>query len=232
MRKGISPFISYLLYVGVGLAVVSIVATVGMNTVNSLQDTSSIDSMRSSLQSVGETIDAVARGGRGTQMPIEFQIRRGSLEYENQSLLYRIITPADIISAGTRQDFGNIGIASNADVQLFEGTYNGTACYRLRNEHLETCIKKQATFQNGSVQEMFMFMDGTEIDRDEDPSINISINGDDAYTHGMIRTRPVQTGMTLEDAAVLIDVKPDDRPGYTIRYSVRSGADFYQLQVE
>jgi len=230
MRKGISPLISYLLYVGAGLVVVSIVATVGTGTIDTMRDSAEVEQMQTDLAGLSGLVDTVASSGQGTQLTRQLSLRRGSLHYENQSLVYEIRTPAEIVSSGTRQDFGRVGIASNAAATLAESTYQGTDCYRLENQYLETCIRELDEYTNTDFQDLFLYLEGTNMDTVVEPNMTVQVDGQDQDLQ--IWTRPAQIGRFLGEAVVRIQVKPDTQPAYTMLVKLRTGADFLTFEYQ
>lgn len=232
MQKGISPMISYLLYVGVGLSVVAIVATFGTSTLNAMRDSATIDQMQSELSGVAGMVDTVASGGRGTRLTTTIQIDRGSISYRNQSLVYELRTPAQIISTGTRQTMGPIAMTANAGTSLVEDTYKGNDCYRLENEHTETCIRKIDAFQEMDVKDVILYLENEDTTTTLEPDIDAVLNGINATSSGQVRTRISEQSQFLGTGVVRIMVNPNNEPAYELVVRLRTGADFLLLSVE
>lgn len=232
MSKGISPFISYLLYVGVGLVVVSIVATTGTATIDAMRDSAAIEQMRTEMSELSGLVDSVAASGQGTQMTTNIGVDRGSMRYVNQTLLYEIQTPAQIISPGTRQSFGQVAMTANAGVSLTEATYNGQDCYKLDNDYLETCIRKIDDIEQHSLSDMILYLDAVDVDGQTHPSIDTILDGTDTTSDGKIKTQISEQNQFLGTGTVRILVKPQNNPGYTVAVSLRTGADFLQVTIE
>lgn len=231
-QKGISPMISYLLYVGVGLTVVAIVGSVGTSTVDTMRDSASIEQMQSELSGLGGMIESIVGGGRGTRLSTDFQIQRGSLEYRNQSLFYEIQTPAQIISAGTRQQLGQIAMTANAGTALVEDEYNGQDCYRLENDYTETCIQKIDSFQEMDVEDVLLYLENKETGSSLEPDIDAVLDATEATSSGQVKTRITEQSQFLGTGRVWVMVKPDNHPAYELKISLRTGADFLTVSVE
>lgn len=231
-RVGISPMISYVLYVGVGIAVVAIVATMGVPTITQMQETASVDSMQTEMRSLASMIDAVATDGRNAQRSMTLQIDRGSVRFENESLIYELRTGAQLVTPGTSDQSGQVTFSANSDVELVKTQHNGVPCYRLSNDHIETCIRSYDAFTDARVSEMMLYLDGDGMQRATAPGLNVSIDDDPGYHSGKIRTVAEQRGTTMTDGTVNIQVKPPDRPSYTIAVTLRSGADFFLIEIE
>jgi len=232
MRKGVSPLISYLLYVGAGLVVVSIVASVGTSTIDTMRDSAAIEQMRNEFSGLSGIIDNVAASGRGTQMTTNIQLDRGSIEYQNQSLFYEIRTPAQIIATGTRQSFGQVAMTANAGTSLVESTYNGEDCYKLENEYTATCIKNVDEFTSMNVSDVILYLENVDVDTVLEPEIDTVLDANDATAEGQVKTVITEQSQFLGTGQVRVLVKPADSPGYTLIISLRTGADFLEVTVE
>jgi hypothetical protein len=139
MRSGISSLISYALYVGIGLSVVTIALQAAMPAIESMRDSAAIDSRIDSFQSLGDKIDTLAQQAENSQTTHQIQVNRGEVRVANSSVIYSIETESGAISAGSNRSIGRIvleGEYLNNETQLKRVTvtldYSDSDTVRLR----------------------------------------------------------------------------------------------------
>ena len=235
-KIGISPIISFVMILAVAFTAVSILSTFGFSQVEQLRDTASIESMTSNLNQVGAEILNTAALAENTQTTVRMQIDRGSLRYNNESLIYEIRTQSSIISSGTRRKAGNVFISADAQASLEKTTVSGTTCYRLENDHVSACINAYGgdpdTFTSGSLTNLTLSLDNNYAGRTYDPTTRIRLNDDTAYNSGDITVDPGPTGNYLGEAAVTVYVNPSNRPAYELAISLSTGSDYLQFDIQ
>lgn len=235
MRKGVSPLISYALYVGIGLSAVVLALQTAIPFVENARDTSSIQNMQSELSQLEQEISSIARQGRGAQTVHDLNINRGELAIENQSIVYSIQSNSDIISAGSKRRIGRLILSANAEASLTETTYNGNECYRMQNEYIDACIHKfgdEDSFESASLDDAIEYITNTQQDITIEPTIRSMIDSDPAYNSGQIKTVAINEGQDLGEAQISLLVKAPDRPKYTVTITLRSSADFLIVEME
>lgn len=234
--KGVSPIISFVAVLAVAFTAVSIMSTFGLSQVETLRDTAAIEAMTSTMDEVATEIDTTAALAEDSQSTISIQVDRGSVRYENQSLLYEIRTNSGIISSGVRQQTGNIFLSADARTSLTEDTVDGTQCYRVKNDHISACINAyggdEDTFTSGSLDSLILEMenrnDGTTID----PTTGVRLNQDTAYNSGEITVVPERTGEYLGEGTVTLYVNPSNRPAYEMDVTLSTGSDFLEMDIQ
>lgn len=236
MRKsGVSPIIAFVSVLAVAFTAVSILSTFGLSQVEQLRDTAAIEEMTTELQQIGDEIDSTAALAEDTQTTVSLQIDRGSLRYEDQALIFEVLTQSGIVAAGSRQQNGNVFLSADARSSLQTDTVDGQDCYRLENEHVSACINAyggdQNSFTSGSLNDLILEMDNRHDGRTYEPTIQLRLNDDQAYTDGMINVVPDRVGPYLGEASLTIYVNPTDRPVYELSISLPSGADFLQTEI-
>lgn len=230
-----SALISYALYVGIGMSAISIAITTATPYIEDARDTASVQDKMESLATLEDQIDQVATMAEGTQTTSTLQISRGRLVREGDRLIYRLQTESGIITSGSRQDLGAITLSANARASLTETTYNGTDCYRLANDHIETCIREHGTttgFEDGDLQDLILYIENRRQNHTLEPRLDLMVDETDTATTGDLRTVPITEGTNLGTAHLSILIAPDDRPTYTVHIKLRSGSDFVQVSVE
>lgn len=144
MQQGISPLLSYLIMIGIGLSTISIVVAVGLPVLNTYQETASIDQAIQTLTAVDDRIDSVVYGGRGTTRSASLDVDQGGyvLDEDKNEIRFEISSKSNIIATQASRDIGPVNLAANADVLVEERILNGTACYWMENKYLEACVRK------------------------------------------------------------------------------------------
>ncbi|MDY6770803.1 MAG: hypothetical protein SV186_02470 [Candidatus Nanohaloarchaea archaeon] len=232
--KGQSVLLSYAIYIGLGLSAVYIVVSSGVPILEDMQDTAAIQSQVDQLSSLADKIQRVSRQTTGAQKRVRVQIDRGSLFIENESIVYEIKTGSGIITAGSKRRFGNVVLSANAQTSVMKTTYNGTECYRMANQYIETCVKAfgtETSFEQGYLNETVLYLENHRINKTLHPDLSLAINGNSSIDAGRISARPVATGQYLGQGRLLLFVDPDGRPTYTVAVQLRSGSDFLQIEV-
>jgi hypothetical protein len=230
-----SALISYALYIGIGMSAISIALTTATPYIEDARDTAAIQDQMQSLSTLEDRIGQVAQMAEGTQTTATLQIRRGRLVLKDDSLIYRIETESGIVTAGSRQDLGSITLSANARASLTETTYNGTGCYLLANDHIETCIRKVGTttsFADGDLQDLILYIENRRQNHTIEPRLDLMVDETDTTATGDLRTVPVTEGQNLGTAHLSILVAPDDRPTYTVHINLQSGSDFLEVSTE
>lgn len=233
-RKGVSPLISYAMYIGIGIAAVIIAINTAQPYLTELEDTAEIQNQIQSLSTLSDQIERTAQMGSGAQTVHNIQIQRGELFIDDQSVIYELQTDSGIISSGTRREIGNVILSANAEASLTETTYDGTECYKLENRYIETCIATKATsnsFEQADFKDLLLYIRNKQQNETIEPDINVLIDGND-ITNADIRTTPVTKGDYLGTAHLAILVSPPNNPTYTVNIKLKSGSDFLQINTQ
>lgn len=235
IRKGVSPLISYALYVGIGLSAVVLALQTAMPFIENARDTSSIQNMMNELSEMEQEISSIARQGRGAQTVHDLRISRGELSIDNQSIIYSIESRSDIISAGSKRQIGRLILSANAEASLTETTYDGNDCYLMENEYVEACIRKfgsSNSFESASLDQTIEYVKNKNQNVTMEPTIQALIDDDPGYNSGQIKTIAIEEGQNLGEAQVALLVKPPNRPKYIVNIRLRSSSDFLIVEME
>ncbi|MDY6778933.1 MAG: hypothetical protein SVU32_09790, partial [Candidatus Nanohaloarchaea archaeon] len=196
-RKGVSPLLSYVMYVAIGISAVTLAYTAGQPIVEQMQETAAIQQKMDTLSRVDSSIQSVAEHARGTQTTFTVSIRQGQLVTGNESLTYRIQSGSGIISAGSMRQIGsNLVLSANAQATVVD-TYQGTPCIKMSNEYVELCVKQLGSFTDTSLQNLVLYIENTRTEVRIEPDLQAAIDTDTSYTSGAIRTRALNYGKHL-----------------------------------
>jgi len=234
-RKAMSALIAYALYIGIGMSAISIALSTATPYIEDARDTAAIQDQQQTLAGLNSQIRRVSTMAAGTQTTHTLEIRRGSLVRDNDRLIYSIETESGIITAGSRQDLGDVILSSNARASLTRTIYNGIDCYRLANDHIETCIRTAGTddgFEDSSLQDLILYIENKRQNHTLQPRLDLMVDATETAATGRLRTVPIKEGQGLGTAHLSILVAPDDRPTYTVHIKLRSGSDFLAVSTE
>lgn len=233
-RKAVSALVSYALYIGIGMSAISLALTTATPYIEDARDTASVQNQMETFTALADRIEEVAQMAEGSQTTQTLQVDRGQVLLEDDALIYQLQTGSGIISAGSRQDLGAITLSANARASLTETRYNGTECYRLENDHIETCITATGTengFEQGSLEDIMLYLHNKRQNETLSPRLDLMLDTPTTAT-GRIYTTPITQGKRLGTAHLAVLVSPDDRPTYTAHIKLRSGSDYLQVSVE
>ena len=121
-KKG-EIWVSAVMYVLVGVIVLTIVIEAGIPFIMGLQERSSVNRARSSFSSLDQQIQAVAREGQGSQRVMPLEVSEGTIRVEDDKLRWKIETKSKVLEPRTRVELGNLVIASDVDVSAAD--YSG-----------------------------------------------------------------------------------------------------------
>ncbi|MDY6777382.1 MAG: hypothetical protein SVU32_01840, partial [Candidatus Nanohaloarchaea archaeon] len=108
--KGVSTLISYVLVIGIIIAGIVAVLSIGRPVLQESRDAASIDQARTTLLGLDDAIRGIASQGRFSRTVYSFSFRQGvyHLNPESDAIIYRIRTTAGIISSNASRQFGNL----------------------------------------------------------------------------------------------------------------------------
>lgn len=101
-------WISAVIYMGVGIAILSIVLAIGIPVINRIKDKNTAIETEELMLSLDEKIRAVYNEGPGSRRPFKFDLNKGSLEIDAQ---------VDII----KWNFDTSVLLSEPDVEIRQG---------------------------------------------------------------------------------------------------------------
>jgi hypothetical protein len=229
--KGVSPLLAGVMYVGIALAAITIIVTVGNPLVKNIQDAIAIDSAQDMLATLDRTVREVAAEGRGSTrvVPIEFSRGKLTVDEDSNQIFYELDTEADVISPGTRREIGNIFIASNTDVNV---TSNSTHII-MENTHIRALFNKTGSETNFTGINLSRIITGVRFnlgereEADFNGSVEILIDNNATKSAGTGYTTAVEEGANLAKGTVRAYVD-NAYLSYTVEISL-TGGDFLEI---
>lgn len=246
MSKGISEIASAALYIGVSIAAISTAISIGAPALEDMRDAEAVRNMQSFMSQLDATVQEVVAEGEGSTRTIDISMDRGRLEYdeETNSLIYELETNADIISPQTSRRSGNIVLASNANVDVYNVTeggenapsdYQGPDCYMMENQHVQACVKQvgsQNDLQPINSSDIMTYYRFKEEDRRLEGNMTVQLDEQFNSSYGSGYTVPETTGSFIGTGRLRARINSEYGYSYDIIFQLPSGADFLQIDVQ
>ncbi len=243
MSKGASEITTAALYVGITITAIGTALTVGVPTLENMQDAAAISNAESVMEAVDSNVQEVISEGEGSTRTVDIDIDRGELFFDERrnSLVYELETGAEVISPQTSTRDGDIVLSSNAQVKVneTEKEIDGemVECYLMENRRVSVCIEKvdEPTFMdNSELLLSYKFIDDGE-EQELDGELAVEVNEKEDTREGDITTEVEETGEFIGTGEVVATVQATDGGsdfGYDIIYRLPTGADFLQVDVQ
>ncbi len=116
LQKKAAIWISAVIYVLIGVVVLTIVIEAGVPMIKGLQERSNVNLARNTFTALDQQIQDVAKEGQGSQRVIPLEVSDGTVKVEDGKLRWKIETNSKILEPHTRVELGNLVIASDVDV--------------------------------------------------------------------------------------------------------------------
>lgn len=232
-RKGIEPLLAGALYIGIAIAAVTAVISIGMPAIEKMTDVAAIDQAKDALTNMDRIIRQVAAEGFGSTRIVPLEIRKGDVVVNpaQDIMYYELETLAEVISPRTKSIIGNLIFSSNALVTVSE---NSTAI-TIENEHLDLIINK---FNSNStswqiINASRLVQSAYLIDEDKylPGAVNILVDNDPNMESGPGYVYAEETGTNLPRGRAIAHINVT-RADYDVWLTLESGADFFAVEVK
>ncbi len=139
-RKGITPLISAVIYIGIMTAVITLIMTIVTPTLQKMEDRAAFSQAKNIMTSLDSIIREVASEGQGSMRIFPLQLKKGELliDGKDNKITYFLETKALIITPNTMRKIGDLEFGSNMDVDVID---NGNTI-TMKNSYLEINISK------------------------------------------------------------------------------------------
>lgn len=114
-KKG-AIWVSAVIYVLIGVIVLTVVIEAGIPMIEGLQERSNVNRARNSFSALDQQIQDIAKEGQGSQRIVPLDVSDGTVKVEDNKLRWKIETSSKVLEPRTRVEFGNLVIASDVDV--------------------------------------------------------------------------------------------------------------------
>jgi hypothetical protein len=149
--KALSVLMSYIIYIGIAMLVISIVLPSSFKILNNIKDSNSIENAKKILIELDSAIKSAALNQGYNEVRVNFE--RGEIRYfeDNNEIAYLLKTDFPGIGAQSLQRIGILTISGNQDVDNYITQVKGRDCYALENSYIFLCILK---VENKSISEL------------------------------------------------------------------------------
>jgi len=116
-KKGISVWVSAILYFGIGIVILTIMLTAGMPVINKMRDKNVAIQTKEVFHELDSTIREVAKEGPGSQRVTNLEIKKGKLNINdvNELIIWGFETSALLSEPGVKAKEGSIELFTDAD---------------------------------------------------------------------------------------------------------------------
>lgn len=113
-RSGVSALISYVLYIGAGLAAIGLIVTMTTPVITTLQDAQAYDQMLNELQQLDETIQDVASQGPRSTVEVTLHPGPGRVSVQGEAISWTLTTAAQPVQPGRTEQLGAVNVTATA----------------------------------------------------------------------------------------------------------------------
>ncbi|MBI2142813.1 hypothetical protein HYU20_00535 [Candidatus Woesearchaeota archaeon] len=228
-KKG-AIWVSAVIYVLVGVVVLTIVIEAGIPLINKLQERSDVNRARNTFTSIDQQIQEVAKEGQGSQRVVPLEVSEGTVRVEDNKLRWKIETTSKIIEPKTRVELGNLVIASDVDVSAAEHP----SSFIIQNSKILVNFTKfgsqsnQTTVNTSALVNYITFKDTGS---STTGTFTFFINQNASSTNGTGYSELLQSGTGLASATLKTHVNSTIYD-YDLLLSIDSKADFLRATIE
>ncbi len=228
-KKG-EIWVSAVIYVLVGVVVLTIVIQAGVPLVNKLQERSNVNRARSAFTALDQQIQEIAKEGQGSQRVVPLEVSEGTVKVEDNRLRWKIETTSKIIEPKTRVELGNLVIASDVDVSAAEHS----SSFVIQNSRILVNFTKfgsqsaQVTVNTSALINYVTFKD---TGASTAGTFTFFINQNASTTNGTGYNELLQSGTGLASATLKTHVNSTIYD-YDLLLSLDSKADFLRATIE
>lgn len=236
MKKGLSPIITSVIYIGIVLSGITLVVTTGMPALQKMQDASAIDQARGAFSNLNQIVQEVSSEGEGSQRKVSLSLSGGKLHLDDDKLFWSIETGADIIDPRTKITRNNVFLACSANTDVYKETLDGKDYWVLENSYLKVWIRDFGSSNNrvsinttNLVYKIYNKKEGFNL---TDYSLNMKIDDEISSSGGKGYTT-AETGTDLGSGKVeAYFYNTDIGMDYKLEFVLESSADFLTLNTE
>lgn len=234
--KGMSILAGVIFLAFTAIAVI-LVYEMGMPVVERMQSSAVIDRMRTTFATLDEVIQEVAAEGKGSKRTANIRVDMGKITINDTEdvIKWDIDTTATIVSPRTKQEWGNVIIGSNLDVNASEGSFLDDNAYVLENKHLRVFINRTGSSSSyADLDTSRLLLAIYQKDTGEwisNPGfLDITIDYNSLSRTGSGYTALEESGAFLPYGQVNCYIESNYGLNYYIYFVLESGADFIQVK--
>ncbi len=228
-RKG-EIWVSAVIYVLVGVIVLTIVIQAGIPLIKKLQERNSVNQARNTFTALDQQIQEIAKEGQGSQRVVPLDISEGTVKVEDSKLRWKIETSSKIIEPKTRVELGNLIIASDVDVSAVDYP----SSYIIQNSRVLVNFTKFGSQSNQTTvntSALINYVTFKDTGASTAGTFTFFINQDPSTTNGTGYNELLQSGTGLASVTLTTHVNSTIYD-YDLLLSLDSKADFLRATIE
>jgi hypothetical protein len=226
-KKG-DIWISAVLYVMIAVAVTVIVLEAGLPALRGLREKNAFASIKDSALALDKNIQDIASEGQGSQRVIPIDVNDGEIRFEDNQLRWKLETESKIVEPRTRQEQGNLVIASDVDVSCSE-----TMSYDImQNRYMLANFTRYGSASNWSsiqANQLLNYVEFKDSDAKTTGEFSFSLNGSSGPINGFTTLETVGTGLTSGIFRAHMNTSSLE---YDLIFTLESKADFLKVSIE
>ena len=223
-------WVSAVIYVLIGVVVLTIVIEAGIPLIRSLQERGNVNRARNTFTAIDGQIVEVAREGQGSQRVVPLEVSEGTVKVEDGRLRWKIETTSKIIEPKTRVELGNLVIASDVDVSAAEHP----SSFIIQNSRILVNFTRFGSSANHSAintSSLINYVQFKDTGAVTSGTFTFFINQNASTTYGTGYTELLQAGTGLTSATLKAFVN-STLYEYSILLTLDSKADFIRAEIE
>ncbi|HIG98047.1 TPA: hypothetical protein HA231_01330 [Candidatus Woesearchaeota archaeon] len=223
-------WVSAVIYVLIGVVVLTIVIEAGIPLIRSLQERGNVNRARNTFTAIDGQIVEVAREGQGSQRVVPLEVSEGTVKVEDGRLRWKIETTSKVMEPRTRVDLGNLVIASDVDVSASDHV----SSHILQNSRVLVNFTRFGSSANHSAintSSLINYVQFKDTGAVTSGTFTFFINQNASTTYGTGYTELLQAGTGLTSATLKAFVN-STLYEYSILLTLDSKADFIRAEIE
>ena len=223
-------WVSAVIYVLIGVVVLTIVIEAGIPLIRSLQERGNVNRARNTFTAIDGQIVEVAREGQGSQRVVPLEVSEGTVKVEDGRLRWKIETTSKVMEPRTRVDFCNLVIASDVDVSASDHV----SSHILQNSRVLVNFTRFGSSANHSAintSSLINYVQFKDTGAVTSGTFTFFINQNASTTYGTGYTELLQAGTGLTSATLKAFVN-STLYEYSILLTLDSKADFIRAEIE
>lgn len=226
MKKG-QMWISFVIFLLIGVSVLIIILKAGTPIANRLRDRVAFTKAENTMLSVDQTIDDVARESLGSQRVVPIDIPDGKVIIGSNAIKWEMETDAKIIEPRTSIDRGDVKITADASVSARQ---NGSS-FILENDILLANISSvgnASSWQSINASRLISYIE-FKANSKRIANVSFNVGGLAGSEAGQGYSALLDDGTLLGKSAVLARIN-SSAVDYELLLTLESGADFLKIQ--
>ncbi|MBI2141110.1 hypothetical protein HYU16_01665 [Candidatus Woesearchaeota archaeon] len=228
-KKG-AIWVSAVIYVLIGVIVLTVVIEAGIPFIKGLQERSHVSRARNTFSALDQQIQDVAKEGQGSQRIIPLEVSEGTVKVEDNKLRWKIETTSKVLEPRTRVELGNLVVASDVDVSAADES----GFHIIQNSRILANFTKfgsKTSFSSINTSSLLNYIEFKDTGSKTTGTFTFFINQNASSVSGTGYTELLQTGTGLASATLKAHVNSTIYE-YDLLLSLDSKADFLRGQIE